>query len=541
MNKRLRISILFLTVMALLIFGAYIMRNADGILGFTVISGEEARQVLNDNPPLNMLYSKMFFHGEPVPYDKDTNTFYIFHPGNGRCDGKLSFGSYAYSGFWVSDEPEALASFGKHELLISDGSGASLCNVEICGTPLLYITLDSYRMDETADELLRYINEKCDYRLFSFDEAQGRTWVQRGTAHLKERGALSRTQDKKGYKFTLVDDKLQPDKRNFFGLRNDDDWILNPLSTDIDKTHEIVAYKMWAKIDEADPSFSARSSDGKYVEVCINNSYRGLYLLQSRVDAKQTGLDRNKDILYKSNSHILPSDEDIENSEYADRAGTVEISYASMNPPYEKWKAIERYRDLAFMNRDEPPTMSWSEAELIVNMPNIIDFFLFRQAIHAEDNSIKNVFFLADGSHGGRITKIPWDMNYSFGDGYSTNSGIWTKYRADWGEKWSWEDIIRALLVIDERETAKYLKQRWDLHSDDALRPDNVRTLMLSAFNEIWNSGAFRRNAVRWPEHEPDYTYEEWMERFEVIWDAYGRKWQLIDDRIKQFVTDNGL
>ncbi len=530
LKKGFRVLILVLIAAASAAFCAFILRYDLKMLGFSVVSEAQARSIVAENGSMEPLHCNILFQGEALPYDSVTNTYYLYQHDKNKWEGRLYFGSYAYEGFWVTDNVDTLAPTGRHTLLICADNSVLLCNVEICNTPLLALTVENEAGQSLSPDEFGDGNHFCGFKMFSFDEACGKIRVQGGKAHIRIRGATSRDSIKNSYKLTLADDSLHKSNKTFLGLRNDDDWILNSMNSDIDKTHEMVAYQLWSQMDEADASFSTGGVKCAYLELCINDDYRGLYLLQTRLDAKQTALDKETDFLYKSNDSVLPDDGLLEQTGYAREVGGVEIKHM---PPIETrtaWTALNRYRDTLLTGECEEHRIGWDEAADAACLPNIVDFHLFKQALYAEDNAVKNAYYLAKGAENGRIYKIPWDVNYIFGDIYKADAVERTVYDADWADKWMCENEIDTLLEIDAARAAELLKQRWALHSDKALNPDNVRRLMLAAFSEIWDSGAFRRNSMRWSAIEPSFTYDEWMERFEVIWEAYGRKWQQIND-----------
>lgn len=92
------------------------------------------------------------------------------------------------------------------------------------------------------------------------------------------------------------------------GIRNDDDWILNSLYADNTRLRDKLCMDLWQETGAYDNPYGKNfGMQGEYVEVLINDSYTGLYLLTHPIDRKQLGLSANAgndtlpERLYKKN------------------------------------------------------------------------------------------------------------------------------------------------------------------------------------------------------------------------------------------------
>ena len=68
-------------------------------------------------------------------------------------------------------------------------------------------------------------------------------------------------------------------------MGSDDDWILNPMSLDDFKVKENLLMTLWNELAQEN-DWDVRMSTGNYCEIVMNGRYRGLYLLQRRIDRK---------------------------------------------------------------------------------------------------------------------------------------------------------------------------------------------------------------------------------------------------------------
>ena len=117
-------------------------------------------------------------------------------------------------------------------------------------------------------------------------------------ANLKRRGNYAAKQAKKSFSIRLKDnngsDKLD---RRYFGLRNDNNWILDAMAIDKSRMRNRVSTDIWNEF-ATKPYWSVlepnmrNGTRGQYVEVFINNSYNGLYCMTERIDRKQLNLKK---------------------------------------------------------------------------------------------------------------------------------------------------------------------------------------------------------------------------------------------------------
>ena len=75
-------------------------------------------------------------------------------------------------------------------------------------------------------------------------------------------------------------------------MRDDNDWILNPLYADVTRMREKIAYDIWNNITDASEHTL------EYCELILNNTYAGLYCLQEPVNAKTFGQTKSNAITF---------------------------------------------------------------------------------------------------------------------------------------------------------------------------------------------------------------------------------------------------
>ena len=107
-------------------------------------------------------------------------------------------------------------------------------------------------------------------------------------AKIKWRGGSTNVEGKhkRNYKIKFIEDN------NFFGLRNDNNWILDAGQADVFRLRNRIATELWNDF-ATKPYYSNEESKalsgvrGEVVEVYLNDEYRGIYCFTECMDRKQ--------------------------------------------------------------------------------------------------------------------------------------------------------------------------------------------------------------------------------------------------------------
>ena len=157
------------------------------------------------------------------------------------------------------------------------------------------------------------------------------------------------------------------DDHCFFGLRNDDNWILDAGQADVYRLRNLIATELWNDfatkpyyIDKEPEALSGIR--GKVVEVYLNDEYRGIYSFTENMDRKQMKLKKfDKDgtirgILWKSkgyNSSLM---------------NIVPETYNNKEPMMDVFEA--KYPDLEDLDSTDYHTL-WNAINFVVNSSDI--------------------------------------------------------------------------------------------------------------------------------------------------------------------------
>lgn len=98
-----------------------------------------------------------------------------------------------------------------------------------------------------------------------------------------------------------------------------------------------------------------------------------------------------------------------------------------------------------------------------------------------------------------RMLTIPWDLNYTFGDEYTTEpEQNKTRFNPDVTQLYT-EPVIRQLFMNNTHKEEDILRDRWKEYRQDIFSDEHVLGLMQENMEYMQGTGAFRRDSVRWP------------------------------------------
>ena len=333
------------------------------------------------------------------------------------------------------------------------------------------------------------------------------------TARIKWRGGTTNTPDKhkRNYKVNFDTDQ------RFFGLRNDDKWMLDAGQPDVFRLRNRIAMDLWNKMARkpyyADQEPKALNGvRGDVVELFLGDEWRGIYNLSEFIDRKQLKLKKIdsqtgeiRGCLYKGVSWNK-----VQMFDYFD-------SYDNTKDTFHGYEF--KYPELG----DDSDTVDWApfvEANNFVNkstdkdfqehideyvdMPVLTDYHIFFNVVNALDNAGKNMYWAVyDKTASRRITPAPWDLDATIGQ--------------RWGGRLVYE-VVEGLTIspefrmdfelmltnrMFEHNFNDYLGQLNERYRQlrqpgQPLHTDSILALVEGYYTAVKNSGAASREEAKW-------------------------------------------
>lgn len=471
-------------------------------------------------------FTELRFSGEKLPYDRLTSTFYLpLNIETSRWEtGELSSGSgeirLLFEDNFTKESKQKVIRGGKSfRFYALSGTEYQECNLMVTGLPIL-----SIETEETAD------TGAFGGMLYYWDAKSKHNWTGSNILEAHIRGNTSRTYPKKGYKLTLKNQnkkgEVVSDKKSLFGLRTDDEWILNAMYSDSSKIRDKLSVDLWndfgAKVDEfPDAKFG---SDLVYVEVFFNQEYWGLYGLMEPVDSKQLDLTKDGEIgtteySYKAVGFKGGDEERLKDATPFERSlAAFELKGNHDNTDMAAWEPLFSY--LTFRDQEDDEAFA-REAATLIDTDGALNAWIFFQAILGIDNRAKNMYYVAKSNNQSyRIYFAPWDMDLTWGDALSVRAEAGQKEETDqpvwnvglntnlYSERINWEPGDR-LVKLDVENTRENIKEKWLKLRQGLFSDENLTRHIDKLSHELQDSGALDRDARRWPDSNFGEDYEQ--------------------------------
>ena len=359
-------------------------------------------------------------------------------------------------------------------------------------------------------------------------------------AKIKHRGISTNAsrKHKRNYRIKFVAEDSTKMNRRFFGLRNDNNWILDAGQMDFLRVRNRVSSDLW--LDMARKPFYAdtvanvrNGSRGQMVEVFLNGEYRGIYIMCEPIDRKQLKLERYDADTKTFHGEIWDAytrTRTVMMSEPEERTG--KLTWDGFRVRYPDYQEIHRVdwttlEDAVwFVNRADNAASKQMFIDSIgdyFDLPVLQDYFIFIAALQALDNESKNIYYSCrDITVDRRLTVTPWDLDICLGENYAPAVEIPDMVKPerdlDWinhvpmVDMWNLE-VFRTPMI----ERYKELRKTW-------LDTDNLVNRYRTAIDELESCGAAGREEERWSgdtdifkktldlSGEMDYV-EDWIRR----------------------------
>ena len=354
-------------------------------------------------------------------------------------------------------------------------------------------------------------------------EVQKRELISEGKMRI--RGVTTASYEKKGYKVTLVenlkDENPEENQQSVLGMRSDGDWILYAGYNDQEKIRNVFSANLWYETCADNNMFGVKNGmEYRYVEAFFNDHYMGLYGIGFPIDELQLELEQHlkNDNVSEFMLKKMRWSENIENDpEYEAMLNSYEFQWSEDEVFTEenRKKAIEYHHILDTATEDDIDTL-YDMADI----GNAIDVYLFYNLIQGVDNAhegdTKNLYltYRAYGEEG-RFLITPWDFDLSWGNEYNWAAsyatgqysyGLETNLIMD-------KNPVHRLLENDDEQIKELILKRYGELRRSGWSEEAVMQMLDEYEKEIFDSGAFEREAMRWP-HAHYIGKEEKLSQF---------------------------
>jgi hypothetical protein len=317
------------------------------------------------------------------------------------------------------------------------------------------------------------------------------------------RGGWTQTLPKKSMEIEFWTDTTGNETQDFslLGMVNDDDWNLQAMFNEPLRIRSKTNNDLWRMINklhyqDEEPE-AINGIRMKYVELFINNEYRGLYCLGEKVNRKQLKLKKHngniRGELYKGiawGASTFTSAPPFDNN-------FLEWSGFEYKHPEEEIDWTNLYELVDFViNASNQDFYEGYKNEFELN--NLVDYYIFLNLLRATDNTGKNIY-IAKYTFDAPYFYVPWDLDGTFGtiwDGSNENitndllsNGFYDRLNHDCAP-----DGFR------ER-----LKNKWLALRSNGITQDSLMSLFTLNHDYLKANGIYDREQLAWKE----YVYQD--------------------------------
>lgn len=327
------------------------------------------------------------------------------------------------------------------------------------------------------------------------------------------RGNLSLTYPKKSFNVEFYTDSVSKGQKDIKlkKLREDDDIILDGLYNEPLLLRAYTSQNLWKEIHTphyASEEKKARTTvDGFYVDLFVNDEYRGIYLVSEKINRGLLKLKKKKGDTVRG---------ELFKAGYYDPGTSFKGApdFKNSLPTWAGWEMEYPYEDYTahYDNLHKAITFvaTSTDTEFVQQLPeyfnvdNLVDYFLFINLIRATDNLGKN-FYLAKYKEDTQYFIVPWDMD-----------GVMGTIQA--GKRIPTTDDILSNHLFDRMQKDASLKskmnQRWADLRVNAFAEEALVSSITATYTEMLNEKKYERDQLAWDKsHEEEHlTYMlEWL------------------------------
>ena len=345
-------------------------------------------------------------------------------------------------------------------------------------------------------------------------------WTLQSVFQAHERGQTTRAYPKKGYRVDLISvtstGVINKNKEKVLGMRKSDSWIFYAIYSDGTKVRDQFNTRIWDRLGAWDTPYDTRfGTSMKYVELVVNGEYRGLYGIFEPVDKTQLAIT-DEEYLYKRTYGRALSQELFDSAgpdDYLTVLG-MEIKGKKGNGTSLDWKQLRQFIAIT----EEEDEEFAQDAQQLLDLDNVADIWIYLQFLYGEDNIYKNMFFAfkkdTDGYQGYKLYLVPWDTDLTWGNVYvDSKEELYVKWAPENADRYLEWPLLDRLIELDVGGIREKIKDRWTELRSGILSEESMNEIFTECTHQVQDSGAFTRDATRWPDSRHDADYDR-MKQF---------------------------
>lgn len=315
---------------------------------------------------------------------------------------------------------------------------------------------------------------------------------------IQYRGGWSQSLPKKSMEIEFWTDSTGTETvdHSLLGMRSDDDWNLQAMYNEPLRIRSKTSNDLWRMINTLHyQNQEPKAINGirmKYVELFVNNEYRGLYCLGEKVDRKQLKLKKyNGNIrgeLYKGVSWEGGASTFTAVPSYNNNS-LVWSGFEYKHPIEEiNWAKLHNLVNFVINSSNQD---FFNEYKNRFDLNNLVDYYIFLNLLRATDNTGKNIY-IAKYTSNDKYFYVPWDLDGCFGTKWNGTNDSRTNDLLSNG-------LYNRLTYDCSSDGFRIqLKNKWLELRSTVITVDSLMSLFTLNHNYLKANGVYSRENLAW-------------------------------------------
>lgn len=317
---------------------------------------------------------------------------------------------------------------------------------------------------------------------------------------IQYRGGYSQSLPKKSMEIKFWTDALGTDTEDhsLLNMVTEDSWNLQAMANEPLRIRNKTNFDIWRIINdlhyiENEPE-AINAVRMNYVELFVNNEYRGIYCLGEKVKRKQLKLKKHNGTirgeLYKGDHwgnttfYTLPPFDN--NSDIWD-------GFEYKHPDEEiNWQNLYDLSDFIINSTD---TDFYANYSTKFHIDNLVDYYIFLNLLRATDNTGKNIY-IAKYDTNTPYFYVPWDLDGTFGTMWTGSNDTET------------QDLLtngfydRLINDCSENGFRDKLRSKWQSLRQNDITHSSIMNMFNTNYNLLLQNGVYERETLVWDDFD---------------------------------------
>ncbi len=465
---------------------------------------ENIDEIMSSRKEVGTLFTDLSFNDIPVFYDSKDRCFYysLLENSQNAYEPLISWQSndigIAFENKQITDE--LIGNNESIRMLVYDRTRYSEYSLKCTTLPLINIGISA---DKPGYFYEKSVITFLDNRTGEYESYDGKVRI---------RGGVTAELDKPGLRIEL-DSVLKGDNNTdekyyeIFGLEKDNEFVLYTCNVEKDHIRNVFSTNFWYDTCADDNSFGLKAGMSyRYCEVFVNGEYWGLCALGNPIGKKRGYVDLNEssDKYLLENIYKLNFFGDRERMDYEKYGNDYLFAIKTNEDKEEAWQPYIDFIHILLESDDKEELYS------CVDMDNALDIWLFYNLTQAWDNAwfednlkFRNTYLVSKVADDGsiRMIYIPWDLDRTWG--HCREDGL--DYPMDYTVNYPMVITpIENLLNMDDERIKELLYEKYIQLRNDKWSDESISGMLEEYEKQAYGSGAFFRDADRWPQNYHD-------------------------------------